>query len=422
MAPKNQRPINQVMPSVPDTPPVHPIEEEPPQNAYYAQVSNRYRAAKYAAVFLLVLVIVAGLITGADSITYANFVYLLRDFDTVLNASSSEAAVSVRYGGDDTQQYLLYRDNLTLVGADEVGIYNTAGKQTLREDHGLETPVAAASDRYLMLWDLGGHQYSLYNSLTRIHTETLEYPIRGGTISDSGLYAVITQTREYTSAVMLYGKNGKLKNRYLKDKYVIDVAISADGKRIAILSVEAFEGAYRTEVQLCRPGDAESISTLTLPGAFPMAVRFLADNTAVVLCDDALRFYGDDGSLLQTRMFDNGPPARFVCSGRHTALAFGADAAGYATHVVVLSDAGDSCYEWTVDEKVQALTLFDSTAYLLTDRSMLRLDADQIASAQYDGGGKALLADGRGVLLCTAATAYRYGAEQFSPVESLQEN
>lgn len=77
---------------------------------------------------------------------------------------------------------------------------------------------------------------------------------------------MITKTREYTSAVLLYGKNNKLKNRYLKDQYVLDVAISSDGERIAMVSVKSSDGAYLAEFQLCRPGEDSAIATVSLPG------------------------------------------------------------------------------------------------------------------------------------------------------------
>lgn len=421
MAEKKLRPGHAPMPNGPGLPPVQSVEDETPQNAYYARVSRAYRAAKYVAVLLLVLVLLAGMFTGADSITYANFVYLLRDFDTVLNASGGEAAVSVRYGRAEERAYLLYRDNLVLVGQSGLNIYNTGGKLTLEEDHGLETPCAVSSDRYLMLYDLGGKTYSLYNSLTRIHTETLGYPISGGAISDSGLYAVVTKTREYTSAVLLYGKNAKLKNRYLKDKYVLDVAISNDGERVAILSVESVDGAYRTEFQLCRPGADEAVATLTLSGVFPLSVGFFDDNTAILLCDDALRFYRADGELISSFAFSDVSPARFVCGGRYAALAFAADAAGQESRVMLFDAAGSPYFAHTVAGKAQDVALYEDTVYLLTDRSLLRLTQSTVEAAAYAGGGKAVLADHEGVLLCTASAAYRYTSGRFSDTPAAQE-
>ena len=62
-------------------PPVQPSHGDAPETSYYAKVASRYRTAKYLTVFLLVLLLLGGLIMGSGSITYANFVYLLRDLD-----------------------------------------------------------------------------------------------------------------------------------------------------------------------------------------------------------------------------------------------------------------------------------------------------------------------------------------------------
>ena len=77
MAEKNMR-----QPTPPSPPPVD-LDRTPPRNTYYDKVAARYRTAKYLTLFVLVAVILGGLFMGSGSVTYANFVYLLRDFDTV---------------------------------------------------------------------------------------------------------------------------------------------------------------------------------------------------------------------------------------------------------------------------------------------------------------------------------------------------
>lgn len=401
------------------TPPVQPVaavDGEPPRNAYYDKVAARYRTAQYLTLFLLVAVILAGFIMGSGSITYANFVYLLRDFDTILSASGGETVPAIRYGTADDRQYLVYRDGLTLVDQSGVRVYNSAGRRTLEDDPAFSDPRAAASDQYMLVYDRGGKSYALYNSLTRIYTGTLDFPITCGAISDSGMYAVVTGTREYTSAVLLYSKNNKLKNRFLKDKYVIDVAISDDGERIAILSVESVNGAYQAEFQVCRPGADTALATLEVAGVFPMAVRFFDDNRFAVLCDSAIYFYSADGESLGSYAFIDDAPSRFALDGETAALVFPNNVMGTESRVMCFDASGELVDEAILDGRAQEIALTDDALYLLTEHWLHRLSFSHgnTASLDYAGGGKALLPTDDGVLLCTASTAYRYDAGQFS--------
>ncbi len=404
----------EVRPTVPPVPSPAEVDRTPPRNAYYDKAAALCRTAKYLTLFVLIVVILGGFFMGSGSVTYANFVYLLRDFDTILG-SGGETVPSIRYGAADDRQYLVYRDGLALVGSSGVEVYNGAGKRTLDEKTGYAAPHADASAQYMLLYDMGGTEYALYNSLTQIHTEKLDYPISGGTISDSGMYAVVTRTREYTSAVLLYGKNFKLKNRYLKDKYVLDVAISDDGRRIAIVSVETKDGAYLAEFQLCAPGEESAIATFSVPGAFPMSVRFFDDNSFAVLCDTALYFYGADGEARGVYPFTDQTPSRFVLDGSTAALVFAANVVGTESRISLFSPLGELIREVSCSGKAQGLALAGDTVYLMTEQYLYRLPADGHAERlNYAGGGKALLAVGDDVLLCGASTAYRYSPNRFS--------
>ncbi len=396
--------------------PVAAVDDAPARNPYYDKVASGYRTAQYLTLFLLVVVILAGFIMGSESVTYANLIYLLRDFDTVLSASGGETVPMIRYSADDDRQYLAYRDGLTLVDQAGVEMFNSAGRRTLSDDPAFADPRAAASDQYMLVYDLGGESYALYNSLARIYTGTLDFPISGGAVSDSGMYAVVTGTREYTSAVLLYSRNNKLKNRFLKDKYVIDVAISDDGERIAIVSVESVNGAYLAEFQVSQPGKDTALATLEVAGVFPLAVRFFADNSFAVLCDSAIYFYNADGGSLGSYAFADDAPSRFALDGETAALVFPNNVMGTESRVLCFDSSGSRTDETVFDGRPEAVALTEDALYLLTEHRLHRLSFSHgdTASLDYAGGGKALLPVKDGVLLCTASTAYRYAAEQFS--------
>ena len=397
--------------------PVPPIQPhgDAPQTGYYAKVAARYRTAKYLTVFLLVLLLLGGLVMGSGSITYANFVYLLRDLDVVFEAVGGTDADILHYSTAEDRQYVAYRDGLVLVSHDGVQIYNGAGKRTMEDDPDYSDPRAVASDRYLLTFDRSGGGYTLYNSLSAVYSDTLDYPIHGAAISDSGYYALVTETREYTSAVLLYNKNCKLVNRYLKDKYIIDTAISDDGDRIAMVSVSSSQGDYLAEFQLCEPGKDTAIATLSIPGVFPMAVRFFSDNSFAVLCDTAIYFYNDDGELLKTFSFTDSVPERFALKGKYAALVYPSNVMGTESRICIFDSAGSTVSETVVEGGAQALAVTEDAVWLMTERLLFRVEPDgAVTSMSHGGGAKALLAVEEDILICTPASARRCRASDLT--------
>ncbi len=396
-------------------PPVQPSHGDAPETSYYAKVASRYRTAKYLTVFLLVLLLLGGLIMGSGSITYANFVYLLRDLDVVFDAVGGADADILHYSTMEDRHYVAYRDGLALVSHDGVQIYNSGGKRTLEDDPDYSDPRAVASDRYLLAFDRSGKGYTLYNSLSAVYRDTLDYPIHGAAISDSGYYAVITETREYSSAVLLYNKNCKLVNRYLKDKYVIDVAISGDGDRIAMVSVSSAQGDYLAEFQLCEPGKDSAIATLSIPGVFPMSVRFFSDNSFAVLCDTAIYFYNDNGELQKTLSFTDSSPERFALEGKYAALVYPANVMGTESRICIFGSSGSTVTETVVEGGAQAMIMTEDAAWLMTESRLFRVEPDgKVTSMSHSGGAKTLLAVEEDILICTPASARRCRASDLS--------
>ena len=411
-APKKTR--EETSPKKP-VPPVEPPHGDTSETSYYAKVASRYRTAKYLTVFLLVLLLLGGLVMGSGNITYANFVYLLRDLDVVFDAVGGTDADSLHYSTAEDRQYVAYRDGLALVSHDGVQIYNSGGKRTLEDDPDYSDPRAVASDRYLLTYDRNGGGYTLYNSLSAVYRDTLDYPIHGAAISDSGYYAVISETREYTSAVVLYNKNCKLVNRYLKDKYVIDAAISDDGDRIAMVSVSSAQGDYLAEFQLCEPGKDSAIATLSIPGVFPMSVRFFSDNSFAVLCDTAIYFYNDNGELQKTFSFTDSAPERFALAGKYAALVYPANVMGTESRICIFDSAGSTVTETVVEGGAQAMTVTENAVWLMTESRLFRVEPEgKVTYISHDGGAKALLAVEEDILICSPSSARRCRASDLS--------
>jgi tricorn protease-like protein len=79
--------------------------------------------------------------------------------------------------------------------------------------------------------------FAIYNSFTELYREKLEYPISSADMSDSGAYVIVTRSQKHTSVIRVYTNQNTLDMEYSKNDHVIDAAISADGRYLAVLSM-----------------------------------------------------------------------------------------------------------------------------------------------------------------------------------------
>ena len=197
------------------------IEDQVPHNAYYETVSVRFGLAQVILYLSLLAYVVLAFFTNTELITYQNFYHFFRDLNAGAEQVDIFGADSLSYPTAKEQSFALYRKGLAVAGNNNVTIFSATGRQTLGDSVDYRKPVAVGAGRYLLVYELGGTQYSLYDSNTQMYSAKSEFPIYGGTVSDSGSYALITGSTSYTTVVTLYNNRFSMINRFSKNGYVM---------------------------------------------------------------------------------------------------------------------------------------------------------------------------------------------------------
>ncbi len=378
-------------------------------NPYYAKVASVYSAVRYLLFVFLVLLVCVSTIKNSDSITYDNLMFLMKDLGSVAEASSGNFE-TITYNPDTTLSFSGFRKNLSVATSSGLKIYEGDGSLIFEGRDKFSSPLIETSDRYLLVYDFGGHSFALYNSFARIFSHKLDYPITGADISNSGMFAVVTRTMEYNSAVMLYTKNCKMKNRYLSEDRVIDVSINNEGSRVCILSFDAKDASFLTKIMITKPGENKPITTLELENVFPFSCNFTTDGNLTVFCDKATYFYDDNGNLIGS--FNIGGEVEAAkLSGEGAVIAVPQNAVATGSYVTVLDSSGDVLYSGLISGKPYAVDFCDGYLFYLSGNVLTRTDIKngEIISKEISGGGKAMIVYSQNdVMVCSGSAAEYY--------------
>ena len=257
-------------------------EIKPQENKYYKKVAERYRTLGF--VMLLALVFLGGflLVKYDEHITYDNFVYLIRDFDSVTGEGDGQSVV--KYEVQDKVIFEHFREGFAVVGNNRVTLYDKTGVELCSDSEAFSNPAAASGEKYLLVYDIGGHTYSLYNSVTRV--------------IDVGAYIVTTESNEAKYVTEVYSATLRRTMSIIKNKYVLDSAISCDGESILLASVYESGAEFLCELAFYRVGQADSVKEYTYSMSMPYAISAGEDGCFTVICDDAVRSFDSDGDLV----------------------------------------------------------------------------------------------------------------------------
>lgn len=128
---------------------------------------------------------------------------------------------------------------------------SNSGKVIYSYNHGFENPVLKTSQTRALLFDQGKTTALIFNSGGLKSQITVKEKIINAAIGENASYAFITNADNYAAAVKVYNKRDKLLYEWFSSEDLINnVAISKNGKKIAISTVTSAVGSYNSKVSI----------------------------------------------------------------------------------------------------------------------------------------------------------------------------
>ena len=180
-----------------------------------------------------------------------------------------------------------------------------------------------------LIFSQGGNEAFIYNLATAKSTVSTEKEIITANISDSGSYAIVTRSDSYASVVSVYNKNDKLVYEwYSSEDTVNNVAISPNGKKIAVSAFNATSGDYSAKVCVLGFDSATPEYTENYSGLPVYGVEAVSNSSFSVVTENGIQFikwskfqktdYKNDYSVAMFRSSSGGSVAVFNRSSDKT--------------------------------------------------------------------------------------------------------
>ena len=379
-------------------------EKKPKVNSYYMVLAGRFKVAKYVAICFLVAFLLTTVVLFRDEITVENLRYLFKDLEMGENVNFSTSGSTISYDSDAQLDLALYKGDLVIAGSSYFYLCDLQGNRRMNEESSFSNPVVVTSDKYLLVYGLSEYTCTLYNTFSKLHTEVFDYPITGAAVSDDGMYAIVTRTAEYKSAVYLYNSSFKRIGSIYKDKYIMDVEFNRDSSEVLIASVYSKDGNYCSEIMNYVPFSETPSSKTEVVGSMALKVGYNDDDGYSVIYDDKIEFYDSEFVLRNTYTFPlNMVPITTEISDKYTLLTYSENIVGNNMRVLVFDSSGELILNADADGQPKKLRCYNKYVFVLLDGKVCKINISNGNIDYYDTARNAidlLVVNENSVLVC----------------------
>ncbi len=210
--------------------------------------------------FLLALAVILGavaMIVFRDSLNLDNIRRWMRYHSLVLNDSGQ--AESFLYDGSLGDTFAVLDGDLLVCSPNAISLYSGSGTCYVSQSVYMENPVVDTNGSHAVVYDAGGSSLYVLGQRDLIWSTDEMNSILSARLNRSGQLTVVTQANGYRGQVTVYDSSYAPKMSVnLSSAFVMDAALSSNGKTLAIVTIGQEEGSFRSTLSLYTMNSAGS--------------------------------------------------------------------------------------------------------------------------------------------------------------------
>lgn len=183
---------------------------------------------------------------------------------------------------DDIKDSGISDGNLVFAVPGKVTVLNGRAKEVSSLQHNCRKPSLEISGNHILLYDREGTYVRMQDSRQTLWEKNLDSSILKAALGKSGNMAFVLRSEQYVNEVYVYDKNFKELFTYNSSSdYIMDTALSDNGKYLAVTSVHAENAKLISKVQIFDLSVKKQLAEYSYPDVNLFDVSF-SDNKTVV--------------------------------------------------------------------------------------------------------------------------------------------
>ncbi len=335
---------------------------------------RKFRLFKFASITLLVLFLIGGFLLFRNDITIENLRYMIKYLDFSSSGAFSEDSI-IYYNSNSENDFHVFRGDLALVNQSGVTLFDRRGSAVMTDTYSMARPTSVCGEKYLAVYDLGGHNVRIYNSFSLLFEKAFQYPVQAVSINSDGAFCVVSAEKNYRSAVFVYDQTFKEVYRWLSSDKIAVGAFLTDRNELSISTIQAVNGDLSLEVIDLKVGEEKPQSVYSLKGELPLMLR-REKKTSVLITDQSFHIF-ENGKTVSSRDFSQNRILKVALGENRIAILQDELSVGVNYKLNVFDENGKEISSHKFSETIRDIEVFDESVYVLTHDELCVFSSDK---------------------------------------------
>lgn len=276
----------------------------------------------------------------------------------------------------EAQKLYIFCDGVIKVTSDRVAYLTLSGNEVFSTSVSYNNPQCYVNGNRCVVFDNGGYGFVVVDDTGVLYSKPTENTVQSAIVSDSGLCAIITDSKDAYGEVILYGRDGTQISRWssYNSGYPICGAFSSNEEYFALTTLNTSGAVYEPFVRIFSLNyindsisasdyavfSLENSDILSFVDYIGNSLYTFSVDTIYTLNNDALTQLGESfGSINYVRMVNN---KIFVIYS---------DGVNQLNKLRVISNSGNTVYDSEVGNVVNAIASNDDYFALSIDNRII---------------------------------------------------
>ena len=249
--------------------------------------------------------------------------------------------------------------------------YTFSGKNFIQLQHGFSNPVLDLSKERALVYNRESNKILIANNSGLVFEQNLEKPVYCADISYNGSVAFACESASYSAQVLVFDKNMKqYYTWYLADGLISDIALSNNGKYVAVAVLKVKNGAFYSQIYCLDTDEKDPIYTKELADETVFKIESTSGSDFVYSSNKKVSFVKwKTGEIINTNGF--GAPTYFNKVSKYYLALY-----GEANHsdIVLYNSSGEIKHQFEHNGIIDDISVFDDTVYILSSNKITCFD------------------------------------------------